>query len=385
MPIKGRKTVQALSGIKVLELATFIAGPYCAMMLADQGADVIKIEKPGVGDDNRTEPPFINGESAPFMLWNRNKRSVVLDLKSEVGREQFLRLVDDADVVIENFRTGAMERLGLGYEVLRSRNPKLIYASVSGYGRTGPLAEKGGFDLIMQGFTGLMELTGPEKDGPHRMPIPICDIAAGLYLSFGILAALHARMLTGRGQAVETSLFEAGLSLQLYEAAAVFTDGEPPRKLGQKHRGVAPYQIFRTGSGHITIGVAQQNFWLRFCQIIGREDLTADPRFENNALRVQNADELVSLIEAALASRPSEYWLEKLEAAGVPCGVIQTVDNALSHQQARIRNMVESVLHAKAGETKTLGVPVKLSETPGRVRLPAPLLGEHTDAILGSR
>jgi crotonobetainyl-CoA:carnitine CoA-transferase CaiB-like acyl-CoA transferase len=375
---------QALSGLKVLELASFIAGPYCAMMLADQGADVIKVERPGTGDENRTEPPFINGESAPFMLWNRNKRSVTLDLKNAADKERFLALVDDADVLIENYRTGAMERLGLGFEALSRRNPRLVYASVSGYGRTGEFATKGGFDLILQGFTGLMALTGGEKEGPHRLPIPVCDIAAGLYLSFGVVAALQARERTGKGQHVETSLFEAGLSLQLYEAATVFATDTAPAKLGQKHRGVAPYQIFRTGTDHVTIGVAQQNFWIKFCSILGRPELTDDPRFASNANRVANIDELVPMIEAELAKQPAGHWLAALEEAGVPCGVIQTTDRALFHPHAQFREMVVPVKHPVAGETRTLGVPIKLSATPGAVRKAAPLLGEHNDEILGA-
>jgi crotonobetainyl-CoA:carnitine CoA-transferase CaiB-like acyl-CoA transferase len=375
---------QALSGLKVLELASFIAGPYCAMMLADQGADVIKVERPGTGDENRTEPPFINGESAPFMLWNRNKRSVTLDLKDAADKERFLALVDDADVLIENYRTGAMERLGLGFEALSRRNSRLVYASVSGYGRTGEFATKGGFDLILQGFTGLMALTGGEKEGPHRLPIPVCDIAAGLYLSFGVVAALQARERTGKGQHVETSLFEAGLSLQLYEAATVFATDTAPAKLGQKHRGVAPYQIFRTGTDHVTIGVAQQNFWIKFCSILGRPELTDDPRFASNANRVANIDELVPMIEAELAKQPAGHWLAALEEAGVPCGVIQTTDRALFHPHAQFREMVVPVKHPVAGETRTLGVPIKLSATPGAVRKAAPLLGEHNDEILGA-
>jgi crotonobetainyl-CoA:carnitine CoA-transferase CaiB-like acyl-CoA transferase len=375
---------QALSRIKVLELASFIAGPYCAMMLADQGADVIKVERPGIGDENRTEPPFIKGESAPFMLWNRNKRSVTIDLKTPEGKEQLLKLVDDADVLIENYRTGAMDRLGLGYPVLSKRNPRLIYASVSGYGRTGDLATKGGFDLILQGVTGLMALTGPVDQGPHRLPIPVSDIAAGLYLTIGILSALQAREVTGRGQAVETSLFEAGLAMQLYEAATVFATNAAPAKLGQRHRGVAPYQIFKTGTDYITIGVAQQNFWQYLCEIIGRPDLYDDPRFASNAQRVANIDALQPLLEAELAKKPAEYWLKKLEEKGVPCGEILTTDRALALDQARHRQMVLPVKHPIAGDTLTLGVPIKLSETPGAVRRPAPLLGEHNKEILGT-
>lgn len=368
----------ALSGLKVLELASFIAGPYCAMMLADQGADVIKVERPGVGDENRTEPPFQDGESAPFMLWNRNKRSIALNLKEDGDRAEFLRLAAQADVIIENYRTGAMERLGLGYEDIARINPRIVYASISGYGRSGEFSTKGGFDLVLQGFTGLMALTGPADQGPHRMPIPVCDITAGLHLTIGILTALQERERTGTGQRVESSLFEAGLSLQLYEAAGVFATGAPPEKLGQKHRGVAPYQIFRTQTDHVTIGVAQQNFWLAFCNLLARPELLEDPRFRSNADRVANIDELVPLLEEALVQKPAEYWLEHLEAAGVPCGVIQSTDRALAHPHARHRQMVVDVTHPVVGPMKTLGVPIKLSRTPGTVRTPAPQLGEHT-------
>ena len=373
--------MQALEGLKVLELASFIAGPYCAMMLADNGADVIKVERPGVGDENRTEPPFIDGESAPFMLWNRNKRSVTLNLKDAADKERFLRLVDEADVLIENYRTGAMDRLGLGYDVLSERNPRLVYASISGYGRTGEFATKGGFDLVLQGFTGLMHLTGPEDHGPHRMPIPVCDITAGMQLTIGVLMALQARQATGLGQRVEASLFEAGLSLQLYEAAGVFATGETPEKLGQRHRGVAPYQVFRTKTDHITIGVAQQNFWQRFCDIIDRKALMDDPRFAKNADRVANIKALVPLVEEALDTKPADHWLSELEKAGVPCGRIQSTDRALEHPHTFHREMVVTVQHPKVGVQKTLGVPIKLSRTPGSVRTHAPLLGEHNDAI----
>lgn len=369
--------MRALEGLKVIELASFIAGPYCAMTLADQGADVIKIERPGVGDENRTEPPFVNGESAPFMLWNRNKRSLVLNLKDPDDKARFLELADQADVLIENYRSGAMERLGLGYDTLSQRNPRLVYASISGYGREGDFSTKGGFDLVLQGFTGLMALTGPEDQGPHRMPIPVCDITAGMQLAIGVLTALQARERTGRGQRVESSLFEAGLSLQLYEAAGVFANNEPPERLGQRHRGVAPYQIFPTSTDHITIGVAQQNFWKQLCALIDREDLIDDPRFENNAARMENILELVPLLETELIKRPADYWLEALEAVGVPCGVIQTTDRALAHPLARQRQMVLPISHPVAGEHKTLGIPIKLWDTPGAVVRHAPLLGEH--------
>jgi crotonobetainyl-CoA:carnitine CoA-transferase CaiB-like acyl-CoA transferase len=372
----------SLHGIRVLEAASFIAGPYSAMMLADQGADVIKIERPGTGDENRSEPPFFKGESAPFMLWNRNKRSVTLDLKAEEDKQSFLKLTDTADVLIENFRTGAMDRLGLGYEVLAKRNPRLIYASVTGYGPNGPLSKTGGFDLVLQGFTGLMALSGGEHEGPHRLPIPICDIAAGLYLSVGILSALQARERTGRGQRVETSLFEAGLSLQLYEAASFFATGESPKKLGQKHRGVAPYQIFPTADGHMTLGIAQQNFWIRFCECAGRPELASDLRFATNGDRMSNNDQLIAIMNAILVKDTTKAWLDRLGALGIPSGPIQTTDQALMHEQAVARGMVVSVDHPAVGTTKTLGSPITMSEFPPLVRRPAPLLGEHTHDVL---
>ena len=262
---------EALDGVRVLDCSQILAGPFCSMLLADMGADVIKVEKPNGGDDTRRMgPPFIGEESVAFLAMNRNKRSVVLNFKDPAGVEALKRLATDADIVIENYRTGAMDRLGFGYDELSKRNPRLIYASISGYGRSGEFATKGGFDLVLQGFTGLMALTGPEDTGPHRMPIPVCDITAGMQLAIGVLTALESRRKTGKGQWVEASLFEAGLSLQLYESAGVFATGEAPERLGQRHRGVAPYQIFATSTDHITIGVAQQNFWLKLLRLLGR-------------------------------------------------------------------------------------------------------------------
>jgi crotonobetainyl-CoA:carnitine CoA-transferase CaiB-like acyl-CoA transferase len=275
-----------------------------------------------------------------------------------------------------------MARLGLDYEQLSKRNPRLIYASVTGYGSEGPLSKTGGFDLVLQGFTGLMALSGGEKEGPHRLPIPICDITAGLYLTVGILSALQARQLTGRGQRVETSLFEAGLSLQLYEAASFFATGESPKKLGQKHRGVAPYQIFPTSDGHIALGIAQQNFWLRFCECAGRPDLAADPRFATNGDRMAHNDGLVAILNEVFMGGSTEVWLTKLSALGIPCGPIQTTDQALVHEQAKVRKMVLPVTHPTVGVTSTLGSPIKMSEFPATIRRPAPLLGEHTSELL---
>lgn len=373
---------QALSGLKVIEIATFIAGPYCGMMLGDNGADVIKIERPGGGDENRAEPPFVNGESAPFMLWNRNKRSVVLDLKLPRDRDILLSLVAEADILVENMRPGAMDRLGLGWDNLSARNPRLIYGSISGYGRSGPMGNKGGFDLVLQGFSGLMGLNGPEDGPPFRLPVPICDIMAGTYLTTGILLALQARVATGRGQLVETSLFEAALSIQLYEAASHFATGEAPQRLGQRHRGVAPYQVLATADGYIAIGVAHQAFWLRFCDVLGVPELATEPDFRTNASRVQSAKSLVLRIEQILRTKSSANWLAALDSAGIPCGPIQRLDEALRHPQTAARDMVAQVVHPVAGPTSTLGLPIKLSETPGHIRRPAPLLGEHNEEVL---
>ena len=276
----------SLDGLLVLDLTGHLSGPYCAMMLADHGAEVIKIERPVKGDDARKMPPFVNGESAPFMIWNRNKKSVVLDFKLEADRETLLTMVDQADILIENFRPGTLDKLGIGWEVLRARNPRLIYAAISGFGQTGPYRNRGGFDLITQGMSGLASINGPEDGEPYRLPIAISDVTAGMFLAFGILAAVEARHKSGVGQFVETSLLEAATSLGVYEAAHYFATGERPPRIGQKHRGSAPYRIFATGDGYISFGASQENFWERLCVIIEMPELRDDVRFRSNADRV---------------------------------------------------------------------------------------------------
>ena len=289
-----------LEGLRVLDLCSHLAGPYCGMMLGDLGADVVKIERPGEGDAARHMPPFVNGEGAPFMLWNRNKRSIVLDLKAPADRETFLALVKGADILLENFRPGTLDRLGLGYETLRALNPRLIYGAISGFGQTGPYRNRGGFDLMTQGMSGLMSVCGPEDGPPFRLPIAISDVAAGCYATIGVLAALEARHRTGQGQMVETALLDAAISFGVYEAAHYFATGENPPRIGQAHRGDSPYQVFSTGDGWITIGGAQQNFWERLCDILGIPHLKQDPRFLNNALRVENNKALVPLFQERL-------------------------------------------------------------------------------------
>ncbi len=374
----------ALDGLTVLDLTSHLSGPYCGMLLADHGADVIKVERPEGGDDARQMPPYVNGESAPFMIWNRNKRSVALDLKSADGKEALLRLVDRADVLIENFRPGTLDRLGLGWDILSVRNPRLIYGAISGFGQTGPYRNRGGFDLVTQGMSGLMSICGPTDGPPHRLPIAISDIVAGMHLAVGILSAVEARHRTGLGQVVETSLLESALSLGVYEAAHVFATGERPPRMGQAHRGSSPYQAFQTADGWVTVGAGQQNFWERLCDVLEVPELCQDPRFRTNADRVLNNDALVELLQQPLMMESSQHWLERMEAAGIPGGPIFHCDEVLADAHVVERAMVVETHHPAVGTFKTLGVPVKLSATPGAVRGPAPRLGEHTAEILAT-
>jgi crotonobetainyl-CoA:carnitine CoA-transferase CaiB-like acyl-CoA transferase len=351
----------ALGGLVVLDLTTHLSGPFCGMQLADLGADVIKIESPQ-GDSMRGAPPFIEGESAPFMLWNRNKRGIRLDLKDAADLETFWDLVDGADVVLENFRPGVMKRLGLGWEALNARNERLVLGSISGFGQTGPYAGRGGFDLMVQAMSGLMSVTGPKDGPPYRIPLAISDVGAGLYLTIGILAALQARQATGKGQWVETSLLEATVSLGVYEAAK-------------------PYQVFQTSDGWLTIGGAQQNFFRKLCAMIGKPELADEPRFKTNAERVKNNDLIVGLLQAEVLKRSTDEWMVALEAEGIPAGPVLHHDEVFADPQILARGMVAEVVHAKAGRQKTLGVPIKMSATQGRVRRAAPALGQHDDEI----
>ncbi|HYB55937.1 MAG TPA: CoA transferase [Alphaproteobacteria bacterium] len=374
----------ALEGLRVLDLTQHLSGPYCAMVLADQGADVIKIEKPGKGDDAREMPPFVGGEGAPFMLWNRNKRSVVLDLKTAEGVATLHKLAACADVLIENFRPGTTDRMGIGYAPLAALNPRLIYCSISGFGQSGPYRSRGGFDLMIQAMSGLMSVNGDPDGPPMRLPIAISDVAGGLFGAVGILAALAARELSGRGQQVDVSLYESAVAFGVYEAAHYFATGKNPPRLGQAHRGSSPYQVFRTKDGWITVGGGTQEFWLRLCRLLGCEELAQDARFRDNASRVAHNAELVALLEAPLARETTAHWLAKLGEAGIPAGPVVDHAELFADPQLRAREMVVEVEHPSAGRMKTLGVPIKLSETPGSVRRPAPRLGEHTAEVLAA-
>ena len=370
----------ALDGLVVLDLTTHLSGPFCGMQLADMGADVIKIESPQ-GDSIRGAPPFVEGEGAPFMLWNRNKRGVTLDLKNAADLEIFWNLLDGADVMLENFRPGVIDKLGIGWKALHARNPRLVLGSISGFGQTGPYARRGGFDLVIQAMSGLMSVTGPKDGPPYRIPLAISDVGAGLYLTIGVLSALQARHKTGEGQWVETSLLEATVSLGVYEAANYFANGKRPEKLGQGHRGSSPYQVFQTRDGWLTIGAAQQNFFVKVCEMIGKPELPQDPRFKTNALRVQNNDAIVAILQAELLKRGNDEWLKAFEAAGIPAGPVMHHDEVFADPQILARGMVAEVDHPKAGRQKTLGVPIKMSATPGGVRRAAPLLGQHNEEV----
>jgi crotonobetainyl-CoA:carnitine CoA-transferase CaiB-like acyl-CoA transferase len=374
----------ALDHLLVLDLTSHLSGPYAAMLLADHGAEVIKIEPPK-GDSARGMPPFVNGESAPFMTWNRNKRSVVLDLKQQQDKDALLRLIDQADILVENYRPGVLDRLGLGWSVLHQRNKRLILASISGFGQTGPYSSRGGFDLITQAMSGLMSTNGPADGPPHRLPIAISDVTAGMFLAFGVLAAVEARHRTGEGQHVETSLLEAATSLAVYESAHYFATGTRPERIGQAHRGSSPYQCFATADGYITLGASQQHFYAKLCEIVGLPELATDPKFKTVADRVAHNDELVALLADKLREKPSGHWLAALEAAGIPAGPVMHYDEVFTDPHILARDMVARTEHPITGTFHTLGVTVKLSDTPGSVRLPAPRLGEHTTEILGRR
>ena len=375
-------TATALDGLRVLDLSSQLSGPYCAMLLGDLGADVIKLEHPAGGDAARHGAPHVNGESAPFMTFNRNKRSITVDLKSPDGLAIVHRLAARADVVLENWRPGTAARLGVGYEDVKRLNPRVVYCSISGFGQTGPYASRGGFDRIAQGMSGLMSINGEENGPPLVVPIPISDIGTGMFGLIGILAALGYRDRTGEGQLVDASLLETPIAWSVYEAAHVFATGLAPARLGQGHRTNAPYQAFRTADGWINVGGGTQQLWRDICKILDVEPLLDDPRFATPTLRVQHRKELEDLLQPRFLTQPSSVWLERCEAAGVPAGPILTYDAVFADPHVRAREMAVEVEHPVAGKTRVLGVPFKLSKTPGTVRRPAPTLGQHTDEVL---
>jgi crotonobetainyl-CoA:carnitine CoA-transferase CaiB-like acyl-CoA transferase len=382
---EGRHAITlALEGLRVLDLSQVMAGPFCAQILGDLGADVIKVEPPGAGDQARRAMGFrMRGEdTAAFLAVNRNKRSVALDLKDEAQNAAFRRLAATADVVLENFRPGVTDRLGIRYETLSAENPGLIYASISGFGQTGPSARRPGYDLIAQGMSGVMSVTGDPGDDPVKCGIPIGDLSAGLFCAVAILTAYVARAKTGRGQRIDTSLFEGALALSIWETAELWATGRVPQALGSAHRLTAPYQALRTRDGHITVAGNNDRLWRRLCAAVGREDLADDPRFATNDDRMANRPALEAELEAALAERDTAEWVDVLLEAGVPAGPINDYRQVFEDPHTHAREMVVEMEHPVEGTVRALGIPVKLSDTPGRIRRPAPLLGEHTAEVL---
>lgn len=374
-----------LSDIKVLDLSRVLTGPYCSMMLADMGAEVIKVELPGRGDDTRQwGPPYLGTESYYYLSVNRNKKSVTLNLKDPRGRQIALEMARRADVVIENFRPGTMEDLGLGYDTLREINPRLIFASITGFGPDGPYRDKVAYDLVLQGMGGLMGITG-EKDGaPVRIGVAIADIGAGMWAAFGILAALHAREKTGVGQKVETSLLGGQVAWMTYMAHYYFATGENPQRLGSAHPSIVPYQAFRVKDGYINIAVGNDSFWLKFVKALGIDSLGQDVRFASNSQRVKHREELLTLLEEVLSQKEAQEWLKVLETAGVPAGPIYSLADLFADPQVQHQGMVLDVPHPTLGSVRLTGIPLQLSATPGGIHSAPPLLGQHTDEVLRS-
>lgn len=379
----GQRQRGALAGVRVIELAHVMAGPVCGRMLADLGADVVKVEAPGAGDPTRAfAPPEAGGTAAAFVMMNRNKRGIVIDLKTEAGRGVARRMLERCDVVVENFRKGVMEDFGLGYESLRAAHPGLVYCQITGFGRTGPLADQRGFDLIAQGMTGLLSVTG---EGPGRPPVkcgpPLTDITAGILGAMGVVTALYARQSTGKGQFVDTSLYEAGLIQTFWQSAVALATGESPGPLGSAHPLAAPYEALPTADGWITVGGWNQVNWLRLLEVLGLGELANDARFGTNADRMENLDELREILSRRLRTATARSWLRRLEAANVPAGPVSSMIEALRHPQTVAREMVVTVRQGDE-PVETLGAPVKLSETPTSVERGAPAQGEHTDEVL---
>jgi formyl-CoA transferase len=372
----------ALGDIRVLELSNFMAGPYCGMLLADMGADVIKVENPTGGDFTRLAGPFMDGQGAGFLAVNRNKRSIALDLKSERGRGIFFDLVRTADVVVENLRPGTLDDLGIGYAVMNKINPAIILSSTSGFGQTGPYRQRAALDLIVQGMSGLMSITGEEGRPPVKVGVPLADLAAGLFAAYAILATLRARDRDGLGQHIDISLLESAIALEAWETSAYFATGEVPKPLGSAHRINAPYQAVRTADGYITIGATTPSNWRAFAAALGLAHLDADERFSTGPLRRKNYRELVELIEQVTKTKTSDHWYRLLEKAGVPCGVLYTLDQVLADEHVKARGFVRELEHTTLGRIRATGSPVRPSRTPIRLERAGPLLGEHTGEIL---
>ena len=382
-PVK-QKPKPPLGGVRVIDLTRVLAGPFGSMSLGDMGAEVIKVEEPGKGDDTRGWPPFTGGEATYFMSVNRNKKSLTLNMKAPDGQAILRRLIAKADVVLENFRPGTMERLGFGYDALRKLNPRLIYCSISGFGESGPESSRPGYDLIVQGESGVMDLTGFPDGPPVKVGNSIGDLVSGMAAAQGVVLALLSRVRTGKGQKVEIGMLDVMASLLTYQAGLYWNAGGKPARRGNQHPSIVPYEVFQAQDAYLTLGVANNSLWERMCRAMGREDLAKDPRFDTEAKRVTNRDALIPALNAEFGTRPAGHWLEKLDEAGVPAGRIKTVAEVCEGEHLRARGMFVSVQHPKAGAVTAMGVPIRLWDTPGAAQAPAPLLGQHTDEILTS-
>ncbi len=382
--------MQALQDIRVLDITRGLAGPYCTMMLGDLGADVIKVEQPGQGDGSRGwGPPFVGapygaypGESAYFIAVNRNKRSLTVNLKSAEGQDIMRRLAAASDVMVENFRTGVLDKMGLGYEALRELNPRLVYCSVSGYGRSGPYATRPGYDVIIQAEGGMMGITGPADGAPHRVGVPIVDITSGMFAATAILAALRARDITGQGQLVDVSLMDSQVALLANVASNYLVGGAEPRRLGNAHPNIAPYEAFRARDRWFALGAANARQWETLCEVLERPALKDDARFATNGDRVVNRAALVETLGELFQTRDASEWMGALREAGLPCGPINSIPDVFEHPQAQARNLALEAEHPTAGTVRLTGFPYKLSQTPAEVRHSPPLLGEHTEEVL---
>lgn len=373
----------ALQGITVLDLTRVLAGPFCTMILGDLGADVIKVEAVGSKDDTRAwGPPFAGGESAYYLCANRNKRAITLNLKSAKGQDAFKKLAAGADVVVQNFKTGTLERLGLGYDTLKRINPQIILASITGFGQTGPYKNEPGYDYIIQAMAGLMSITGDERSGPLKVGVAIADVLTGLYAAIGILAALHERSYSGEGQQLDVSLFDAQLSALVNVASSYLTTGAVPRRLGNQHPHIVPYQVFPTRDGEMVVAVGNDAQFRKLAEALGMPELAADERYRTNADRLRHRDGLVAVISAVMKAKPTTHWRARLQAAGIPHGPINDLQAVFADHQVQARNMVVEMAHPTAGSVKLVGSPLKLSRTPVEMKRHPPLYGEHTTQVL---
>jgi crotonobetainyl-CoA:carnitine CoA-transferase CaiB-like acyl-CoA transferase len=371
-----------LSGVRVVDFTRILAGPFGSMFLGDMGAEVIKVEEPAKGDDTRGWPPFVGGEATYFLAVNRSKKSLTLNMKAPEGQAILRKLVAKADVVLENFRPGTMERLGFGYEALRALNPRLVYCSISGFGESGPEASRPGYDLIVQGESGVMDLTGFPDGPPVKVGNSIADLVAGMAAAQGITLALYARERTGLGQKVEIGMLDVMASLLTYQAGLYWNAGGRPTRRGNQHPSIVPYEVFQARDGYLTLGVANNSLWEKTCRALDRPELFRDPRFDTDANRVTNREALIPLLNEVFGTRPVDEWIARLEEAGVPAGKIKTVAEVCESPHLKARGMVVKLPHPKAGSVTVMGVPIRLWETPGTATAPPPLLGQHTDAIL---